>query len=427
MTLERRSYLLAMWEGGGTIPPQLGVARRLLERGHRVHVLGDPTIEGPAHRIGCGFTPWIEAPHRISLDPEEDLIKDWEVSNPLSLLARARDRFMAGPSRRYAADTHRAIADVRPDCVLTDGMLFGAMAAAEAAGLPTVALMPNIWMLPTAGAPAFGPGLAPARGPAGRARDRCMVAVARRMFDTGLEQLNAARQELGLPPMRHFLDQVLGVERILVLTSPTFDVAAPTVPANAHYVGPVLDDPGWASPWRSPWEPGDARPLVLVGLSSTFQDQADVLRRVVAALDGQAVRAVVTVGQMLPPDVAASTENVAVVASAPHGQLLPQASAVITHCGHGTTMKALAAGLPLVCLPMGRDQNDTAARVVHHRAGIRLRQSASPARIRRALERVLADEGIKAAATSLGATIRSEVESADIAGTIEAVGAPASA
>lgn len=416
-----RQYLLTMWEGGGTIPPQLGVARRLIDRGHRVHVLGDPTIEDAAQKLGCGFSPWVTAPHRTTLDPAEDIIKDWEVNNPVTLLARARDRFMAGPAREYAADTAQVIERVSPEVLLTDGMLFGAMAAAEARGLPTVALMPNIWMLPTPGAPSFGPGLAPANGPVGRARDAIMRRVTRRMFDTGRSTLNAARHELGLPPLRHFLDQVLGVDRILVLTSATFDYASTTTPANVRYVGPILDDPGWAADWSLPWAADDGRPLVLVALSSTFQDQSAVLRRIVDALDGAAVRAVVTVGQMLPADVVPSTENVAVVASAPHSAVLPHASAVVTHCGHGTTIKALAAGLPLVCVPMGRDQNDTAARVVHHGAGVRLRPSAPADRIRAAVDRVLAEDALRSGAAMVGAAIRAEVAGADIPAEIEAV------
>lgn len=424
MTDQRKRYLLTMWEGGGTIPPQLGVARRLLDRGHAVHVLGDPTIEKPAADLGCTFSPWEEAPHRLTLDPAEDLIKDWEVSNPLSLLKRAQDRFMAGPAGRYARDTLRTIATTRPDAVLADSMLFGSMAAAEAAALPTVALMPNIWMLPTPGAPSFGPGFAPARSPLGRGRDAIMRAGARHLFDKGKQALNAARAEMGLAPLEHFLDQLLGVDRILVLTSPTFDYAAKVAPANVRYCGPVLDDPGWAEPWVSPWAQSDTRPLVLVALSSTFQDQAAVLGRIVDGLAGLPVRAVVTVGQMLDAAVVEGRENVAVVASAPHGALLPKAAAVITHCGHGTTMKSLAAGVPLVCIPMGRDQNDTAARVIHHGAGIRLKPSASPARVAGAVERVLADDSIRNAAKDLGTTITAEVEATDLVAEIEAVGGP---
>jgi len=39
--------------------------------------------------------------------------------------------------------------------------------------------------------------------------------------------------------------------------------------------------------------------------------------------------------------------------------VFPLADLVITHAGHGTLMRALSHGLPLVCLPMGRDQNQT--------------------------------------------------------------------
>jgi UDP:flavonoid glycosyltransferase YjiC (YdhE family) len=55
--------------------------------------------------------------------------------------------------------------------------------------------------------------------------------------------------------------------------------------------------------------------------------------------------------------------DVVVVRSAPHTQILHEADVLIIHCGHGTAMKGLAAGVPLSCMPMGRDQNDVAARV----------------------------------------------------------------
>ena len=52
---------------------------------------------------------------------------------------------------------------------------------------------------------------------------------------------------------------------------------------------------------------------------------------------------------------------------------------VVTHGGHGTVMKALAAGVPLVILPHGRDQADTAARVTARSAGIALKRTAKRA------------------------------------------------
>ena len=156
-------FLLAMWEGGGNVPPELGVARQLVHRGHTVHILGDPTIEASADGAGCTFSPWVRAPHRRALVPEQDPIKDWETTNPLALLRRARDHFIAGPAADFAADTAEAIAAFHPDVVVPDAFLFGAMVAAQGASLPVVPLVPNIWIAPTPGTPPMGPGFAPAK------------------------------------------------------------------------------------------------------------------------------------------------------------------------------------------------------------------------------------------------------------------------
>lgn len=408
--VDRRSirYLMPMWDGGGNIPPELGVARRLISRGHQVHVLADPTVKLAAEDAGCSFSPWRQGPHRTSLDLSEDLMKDWETKNPLVMLRRVRDRFIAGPVADFAADTSESIDAFKPDVVVPDAFLFGSIVAAQGALLPVALLVPNIWIMPSRGTPPIGPGFAPAKTALGRTRDSAMLAIVNRLFRAGLPPVNAARSEYGLAPLSSFYDQALLTERILVLTSPTFDYASTSVPANVRYVGPILDDPDWAQPWISPWTEADGRPLVLVGLSSTYQNQGHLLRQVVEALATLPVLAVLTVGQMLDANEVTSTDNVVVVGSAPHRQILAEASVAVTHCGHGTTMKCLAAGVPMVCIPMGRDQNDTAARVVYHGAGVRLSPSASAAKIREAVQRVLGDDRFRSNASRMASAITDE-------------------
>jgi len=414
-----RRFLMTLWEGGGTIPPQLGVARRLIAAGHRVHVLADPTIAKAAEAAGASFSAWQRAPHCRVLEPSEDLIKDWETSNPLAMLRRVLDRLMAGPAGEYAADTTDAIEAFRPDAVLSDFLLFGSIMAAQAAALPVAALVPNIWVLPTKGTPPIGPGFQPAKTALGRARDMAMLTIVNRLFQAGLPEINNARAFYGLEPLSSFYDQALSSERLLVLASPTFDYASETVPANARYLGPILDDPAWTEAWTPPWPADNTDPLVLVGFSATFQNQGPLLRRVIQALSSLPVRAVVTLGQMLDPTELTSTDNVAIVSSAPHSVILREASAIVSHCGHGTTMKALAAGVPIVCIPMGRDQNDTAARVVYHQAGIRLSPKASAQKIRNTIQAVLSDDCFRTQASRLASAIAREQRSADIVGEIE--------
>jgi UDP:flavonoid glycosyltransferase YjiC (YdhE family) len=401
-------FLFAMWEGGGTVPPEIGVAGRLIRRDHQVHVIGDPTIEMPAQRVGASFTAWRDAPHVTSLRPEDALVRDWEIRNPFKLFAALRDALLCRPTRLFARETLAAIEAFQPDVVAPDMVLIGAMIAAEKAGMPQAVLVPNLYPFPSKGRPMIGSGSMPATGPIGRLRDTVNAAIFRRLFDSGLPPVNQTRVALGLAPLSHTFDQHGRAERMLLLSSEAFDFPGPPLPANVVYVGAQLDDPPWADEWVSPWGVEDKRPLVLVGFSSTFQDQGLVLERVAQAFAGLPVRGLITAGPALVGSRIAAPDNVVVVASAPHGQLIPQASVVVSHCGHGTALKALSYGVPLLCMPMGRDQGDNAARAVWHGAGIRLEPSASPAVITTALQQLISDNRYKNAARALAARMKGE-------------------
>lgn len=404
-----RRFLFAAWDGGGAVPPLLSMAGALAARGHDVRVLGDPVLEDEIAAAGVRFRPWTTAPHCTSReDPSTEVIRDWEAKTPLGAFARLRDRLICGPAADFARDTTAELAESPADVVVPEHLLAGVGIAAEARGVPLALSVPNVLLLPRRGVPPFGAGLKPARGRFGRARDGALGFASAKMWGRGLPALNAARVELGLDPLASVFDQFGRADRLLVLTSAAFDYPSCPVPGNARYVGPRLDDPSWAEGWTSPWPADDRRPLVLVGLSSTYQDQLPMVRRVAEALGRLPVRALVTLGPAVTADDLAPPDNVVVVPSAPHGGILPHASAVITHAGHGTAIKALAAGVPLVCLPMGRDQDDTAARVVLTGGGVRLRPSASVNSIAAATRDVLDDARYRDAARAMARAMAGE-------------------
>ena len=68
MTDSPRSYLFALVDGGGTVPPELGTVRRVVERGHRVTVLADDSMAEEVAATGAVFRPWTEAPNRPAPD-----------------------------------------------------------------------------------------------------------------------------------------------------------------------------------------------------------------------------------------------------------------------------------------------------------------------------------------------------------------------
>jgi MGT family glycosyltransferase len=393
--------LAALWDGGGTVPPELAIVRALVERGDDVTVIADAVLADDVAATGAAHVPWTTAPQHTTRDPKDDFVQEWRAKNPLQMFARVRDRFLCGPAALYAQDVVAELERRPADVVVASEMLLGAHIGAEAAGVPLVLLCPNVYALPGTGQPPIGNGWMPARGPLGRIRDRLFGALMERMFDSGLEALNSPRRGYGLAPLAHSIDQIRK-SRTLVLMAEEFDFPA-TFPDTVTYAGAQLDDPSWTAPWEPP--PGH-EPLVLVAMSSTFQQQVPELRRVATALGTLPVRGVITCGPTVDPAEIGAPDNVQVVASAPHSKVLRHASAVVTHGGHGTVVKTLAAGVPMLVLPMGRDQGDNAARVVAHGAGLRLRRSASARRIARSLRRLLDAPSFTSSAERLGAAIR---------------------
>ena len=416
--MTERNYLFALVDGGGTVPPDLGTVRRLVARGHRVTVLAEDSMLAEVRATGATFRPWTEAPNRPDRGPEHDHYRDWECKTPFQLFDLLLEKQFVGPAPAYTADLLAAVADDRPDVVVTGFFCFGAMIGAQAAGLPFAVSIPNPYPLPAPGMPPFGLGLKPAPGVLGRTRDRVLNGFTGRQWNKGLPRLNALRAAHGLEPLANLFDQIRTAQRVLVLTSSDFDFPA-EVPANVRYVGPVLDDPIWAqTPWTAPF--GDA-PLVLVALSSTFQDHADCLQRIVDALGTLPVRGLVTTGPTIDPGVVTAPANVHVVAAAPHSEVLRSAAAVVTHGGHGTVVRTLAADVPLVILHHGRDQADNSARVTERGAGLAVKRTASPGAIAAAVQRVIEDPSFRAGASRLGESLRRDADSGALVQELEAM------
>jgi MGT family glycosyltransferase len=417
MTTPKR-YLFAIIDGGGTVPADTSVIRALVERGHDIRVLADSVLAPDIETTGAEHVSWERAPQRPNLDPQSVIMRDWDTKTPFQAFARVRDGAMTGPAALFAADVRAELQRRPADVVVGNFFVFGAQIAAEAEGVPFAFLVSNLLSFRDSGTPPLGPGLKPARGPLGRARDTAINRAMSRLFDKGLDQLNEARRANGLEPIASVLENFERADRLLLLTSRAFEYESYSPPPNVRVVGPRLDDPAWAGDWTPPPGPG---PLVLVGMSSTYMDHADVLQRVTTALGDLPVRGLVTTGPSVALDEIEAPANVTVVERAPHSEVLRHASAVVTHAGHGTVLKALAAGVPVVALPLGRDQLDNAARVAHHGAGLRLKPKAGPEAIARAVRRVLDEPSFAANAQRLAAAIAAETAEDRAADELEAL------
>jgi UDP:flavonoid glycosyltransferase YjiC (YdhE family) len=131
---------------------------------------------------------------------------------------------------------------------------------------------------------------------------------------------------------------------------------------------------------------------VLVASSTAHDPESRLVRWALEALADEPVRVLAATNR---PGLAAEMDapaNAVVVEWVSYSQVMPEASLVICHGGHGTVARALAAGVPLlVCPPLG-DMTENAIRVAWSGTGLALPwRLCGPGPLRRAARRVVGD------------------------------------
>lgn len=419
----RRKFLIATWEGGGSVGPALTVARKLVDAGHDVRVMSDACNRPESEATGARFRPWHRAPNRTDRTRESEFVRDWAGATITEGMTQVLLALTAGRARDYAGDVIAELRREGADLVIGSELILGVELACEVLGQPSVVLACNSLMFPVDGAPQAGPPLSPAQQAALAPVHRELAAA----FANVLPAYNKARAFFGLAPLGNMWNQVLTARRTLIAVSRTFDFGPERDSGHFAYVGPQLDEAGWADPLPSFKAPGDDRPLVLVSFSTTFQNHIGILQRVVDALGLLPVQALVTLGPTIRPDEIRPAEGVRLVCSAPHNQVMKEASLLVTHGGHGTVARGLLNRLPMLVLPHGRDQDGNAARVAAHGAGMVLPPGAETSDILAALAVLIETPSFRANAERLGRAIELDMASSNIVAELEALCAPAMA
>ncbi len=390
---------------GGNAQPQLAVTRRLVENGHDVQVLAHRAARERVEATGADFMPFRRVQPDLDMTRREsDTLRDWQTRTRLGagvrLLRNGLFAFVVGVGRECA----EMLAEWPADVVVFDWMLSGAAVAAQGAGMPAAALVHCPYPLPVPGAPPLFSGLRPMPGHLGATRDSLLGGVAARLLARGLPLVNKARAEQGLAPLARFEQQLLGVDAIYMMTAAELDFAsAGRLPANVHYVGPAFEP--YPADWRAPWPKENTDPLVVVSLSTSYMRQQALAQRILDALADLPVRALLTTGPALDTSPLRVPANARAVPFVPHRSVFPHTALVITHAGWQTINAALADGVPLLCIPDGRDQPDNAARVVRAGAGIRISKTASPRKLRGAITRALNDPALKHGAETMASAL----------------------
>ena len=357
--------LVAAFGDAGHAFPAIALARALAGRGHEVVVETWGRWREAVEEIGLGFTA----------------VEEYRVFPPPP----------PGSDGPGAASAARAllpfVEEMRPDVVVSDILTLAPALAAEAAGVPRVTLIPHIYPVQEDGLPFFGFGLVAARTPLGRA----MWRAGRPLLETGLRrgrrELNAERAELGLPPVERFHGGISD-GLALVATYPQLEYPR-RWPAHVHVTGPMF----FQLPSPDVEVPDGDDPLVLVAPSTSQDPEGRLVRTALDALADEPVRVVATTNREGVAPVVSAPANAVVVDWLSYSQVMPLASLVICHGGHGTVARALAEGVPVLVCPAIGDMAETGARVAWAGVGLMLpRRLLTPGPLRWATRRLLTDD-----------------------------------
>ena len=355
--------LFSSTAGAGHFGPLVPFIRSCLVHGHEVMVTAPQTIATVAAATGAAFWPFGDPP------PEEMGAAFATIGRvPREEANRRVVREVFGRLDATAAvpRIREAIEAFHPDLVVRESAEFGAAVAAELAGVRQLRVAIGLGEMETF------------------------------VLETVAPTVDALRLAYGLSAPNRYR------ETPLYTLFPAGLEAEPLAASRFR-------DPAWVTSTGT----GPFVYATFGSVAGALPAVSHVYREVLAALAGLDVEVLMTIGRGADPDmIGPPPPNVRVEPWVDQNEVLTRATVVVGHGGGGTTLGALAAGVPQVVVPLfAADQHINARQVAAAGAGVSVEAHAGA--IRAGLERVLGDPSYARAARVLAAELAGQPSADD--------------
>jgi MGT family glycosyltransferase len=388
----------------GHLNPMITLARRLRERGQDVFFAGIADCEPTVRAAGLEFHAFGEQkfPPGFRREMEAHLSK----LHGLAGIRYTLQRFLA-LFEEELREAPRVLRESRAEAAVVDEVLGGFPLAAVELQLPLIHIANALPIHQYDSVPPPFTDWPYRTGLMARLRNRAGYGVLRyllRPFEVVAE--DHCRRH-GLPfDKRDPNARLSKLARISQLPA-AFDFPNPELPPTFHHTGPFHNRASRAEV-KFPWDELTGQPLIY-GSMGTVQNGAEhVFRTIAEACSNLGCQLVLSLGENVTREgVGPLPGNFIAVQHAPQLELLERAVLCITHAGLNTALESLAAGVPMVAIPITNDQPAVGARIVYTQTGIAVPyRRLDVERLRRAVRSVLEDERYRTNARRMQTAIR---------------------
>ncbi len=327
--------LLASTRAAGHFNPLVPFAHACERAGHEVLVAAARSLEPHVERAGLRHAALAD-PSAERLDPIWERVRaaDPREANHIVM----REVFAGEHARSVLPGMLATMRSWQPDLVLRETGEFASVIAADKLGLPHV----HVSIFLAMGGDIEWPGL--------------------------VEPLDLLRSEAGLPPDPR--PERLWEDPYLTMAPRSLeDPSAPAPPGTRRFRAPSTGP----APALPDWWQGADEPLVYVSFGSVAGSSGffpGLYRSAVDQLAELPVRVLLTVGTDVDPaELGPVPASVHVEPWVPQSLVMGHAAAMVGHGGSGSTLAAMAAGVPLAVVPLFADQPHNARRVAALGAG----------------------------------------------------------
>ncbi|OGK35204.1 hypothetical protein A3F60_03780 [Candidatus Roizmanbacteria bacterium RIFCSPHIGHO2_12_FULL_39_8] len=365
----------------GHLNAMLGVAKGLVDKGHKVIIYNTKEFEAKIRGTGAEFrTPPVSI-EEIDFRLMRNFFKIIEISLEMTKLV--------------IPPLIKIVKGEKPDCILHDSLTAWGKIVGAKTNTPAVSLVPsvgiNLQVLLASGRHIFPDVIKLIKEPL---RTRNFIREYFKLY---------RRYALKRPSL---FDILSNTEKLnIIFTSRYFQPQSESFDDSFKFVGPIIYD-------RNEKEGlelliNSSKQLIYVSMGTVYNDDIEFYQRIIKTFADKSYRVFISTGKYInQKKLGTIPQNIFVKRYWPQLEILKKASLFISHGGMNSINESLYFGVPMILFPQIQEQRINSARVEELGAGIYYKHDLKSKIFLEKVEEVIKNSSYKSSAEKIGKTLK---------------------